>query len=115
MTQPAVPHGAGTPRDIGDASRIVGGNTVGGRVSWQRFAVCRGLPQIVFLPPENERGRRRARREHRAKQICRDCPVLAECLRHALFWPEHYGVWGATTPAERSEIISQQRDYDPRR
>ena len=86
MTRPAASHEAGTV------------------VSWQRFAVCRGLPQNVFFPPENERGRQRARREHRAKQICRDCPVLADCLRHALFWPEQYGVWGATTPAERREI-----------
>ena len=69
--------------------------------AWQLHALCRGMPPTVFYPPEDERGPRRRRRQHRAKRICRHCPVKNECLEHALTWPELDGVWGETTPAER--------------
>jgi len=41
-------------------------------------------------------------REEQAKRICRECPVLAECRRHALAMPETHGIWGAMTPSERA-------------
>jgi WhiB family transcriptional regulator, redox-sensing transcriptional regulator len=76
--------------------------------TWQLQGSCRGLPSSVFYFPENERGHRRRRRELRAKRICLECPVIRECLRHALTWPETWGIWGATNPTERAEILDRR-------
>lgn len=43
-----------------------------------------------------------------ARQICRRCPVIRECLAWALTHPEH-GVWAATTAEERTELINRYR------
>lgn len=73
--------------------------------AWQLRAVCAGLPQEIFYPPDGERGRRLWHREHVAKQICLSCPVLDPCRAHALDTAERHGVWGATTPMERRHLI----------
>ena len=57
-----------------------------------------------FHPP----GERDAAREHRAadaKAICRQCPVIEECLDHALRVREPYGVWGGAHEEERAELL----------
>ena len=76
---------------------------------WQRRGRCLDLPSEVFFPEDATRGHRRAN-EERAKRICRDCPVVAECREHALRTPETYGIWGATTPRERAGSIAAQHD-----
>ena len=80
--------------------------------SWQLRANCRGLPSVVFYPPDGERGNQRSRREHRAKRICGDCPVSTECLMHAITWPEPYGIWAGTTPAERGQVPARRKAQD---
>ncbi len=72
---------------------------------WQMRGACRGMDSAFFFHPEGERGPARANREARAKQVCRTCPVLEECRRHALAVHEPYGVWGGLSEAERDEII----------
>jgi WhiB family redox-sensing transcriptional regulator len=67
---------------------------------------CRDHPAELFFPEEESRRHRRAR-EDSAKRICQDCPVIAECRRHALNIPEAYGVWGAMTAAERARWWQQ--------
>ena len=67
---------------------------------WQARGRCRDHPADLFFPEEESRRDRRML-EDRAKRICQDCPVVAECRRHALSTPEIYGVWGAMTAAER--------------
>ena len=52
-----------------------------------------------------ERGPARTHREVRAKQVCRACPVIEQCRRHALSAHEPYGVWGGLSESERDEII----------
>jgi hypothetical protein len=37
----------------------------------------------------------------RAKRICGDCQVRAECLEYALERDEEYGVWGGLNRTER--------------
>jgi WhiB family transcriptional regulator, redox-sensing transcriptional regulator len=74
--------------------------------SWQRLGSCRGLDSSVFFHPEYERGNAKLRREERAKAICRRCPVLVECRRHALSVAEPYGVWGGMTAEERQRVPS---------
>lgn len=43
-----------------------------------------------------------------ARAICAACPVLRDCLDHALAVPERDGMWGGTTPGERKRIRSRR-------
>lgn len=76
---------------------------------WQLQSACRGMDSAFFFHPEGERGLARAGREARAKQVCRECPVLDQCRRHALAAHEPYGVWGGLSESER-EAILRKRD-----
>jgi WhiB family redox-sensing transcriptional regulator len=89
---------------MGMISRLPG--PVGRRWEWQLHGSCRGLDSSLFFHPEHERGAARHAREERAKTICRGCPVLAECRRHALAVREPYGVWGAMTADERRRALA---------
>lgn len=44
-----------------------------------------------------------------ARQICRSCPVIEDCLEYALQWPstDMHGVWAGLTP--RQLAAEQQR------
>jgi WhiB family redox-sensing transcriptional regulator len=74
---------------------------------WQLRAACRGLDGGVFVHPDRERGSARAAREMKAKQICRTCPVLQQCRRHALAVREPYGVWGGLSKPERDALLDR--------
>jgi WhiB family redox-sensing transcriptional regulator len=76
---------------------------------WQMRGSCRGMDSAFFFHPEGERGPARADREARAKEVCRTCPVLEQCRRHALSAHEPYGVWGGLSESERDEIIRGHR------
>lgn len=39
-----------------------------------------------------------------AINTCRRCPVMQECLEHALDNCEVHGIWGATTPQQRRRL-----------
>ena len=51
---------------------------------WQMSGLCRGVDSSMFFHPDGERGRARAQREMRAKEMCRSCPVVTQCRSHAL-------------------------------
>jgi WhiB family transcriptional regulator, redox-sensing transcriptional regulator len=68
---------------------------------WQLESLCRGLDSSVFFHPDGERGRARTQREERAKDVCRQCPVIQQCAAHALEVGETYGIWGGLTESER--------------
>lgn len=70
--------------------------------------VCRGVDSSVFFHPDGERGRARAQRERRAKELCNSCPVLAACRSHALAAAEPYGIWGGMSESERSQLVKQR-------
>src|SRR5436305_10164243 len=76
---------------------------------WQLQGSCQGLNSNVFFHPDGERGSARSRRADRAKAICKRCPVLEQCRRHALSAREPYGVWGGLTEEERRELWTGQR------
>ena len=76
---------------------------------WQHLASCRGTDTDMFFSPDGERGNVRARREHAAKQICHNCPVLAECRDHALATTEAYGIWGGISETERARHTRRSR------
>lgn len=75
---------------------------------WQMDGKCRGVDSSVFFHPDGERGRARAQRENRAKELCHSCPVLARCRDHALEVAEPYGIWGGMSETER-ELYTRQR------
>ncbi|MFI6041934.1 WhiB family transcriptional regulator [Nocardia sp. NPDC051321] len=70
---------------------------------WRLRGSCRGMDASVFFHPDRERGRARALREMRAKEICRACPVLLECRTYALAAEEPHGVWGGLSADERKK------------
>jgi WhiB family transcriptional regulator, redox-sensing transcriptional regulator len=76
---------------------------------WQLRAACRSMETAVFFMPDGSRGPRRTRREQLAKSVCQHCPVLAECLDHALRVREPFGVWGGLTEREREELRGRGR------
>lgn len=39
-----------------------------------------------------------------AKRVCRECPVSADCLAHALQAEERLGVWGGLSEGERDRL-----------
>lgn len=75
---------------------------------WQQYGSCRATGDALFFAPVGERPTTRARRETAAKEICAGCVVRRECLDWALTVREPYGVWGGTTPEERSEMLARR-------
>ncbi|MFJ6617759.1 WhiB family transcriptional regulator [Kitasatospora sp. NPDC091335] len=87
-----------------DVSRLPG--AVEHHWNWQLSAACRTADSTVFFHPENERGTAAEQRDDAAKRVCRRCPVLALCRRHALLTREPYGVWGGLTEHERADLLA---------
>ncbi|MFF3247393.1 WhiB family transcriptional regulator [Streptomyces sp. NPDC002870] len=68
-------------------------------------AACVGENPDLFHPKNNDEA-------EVAKQICRGCPVVRECLVQALRIGDEYAVLGATTPRERAALrrhLAQKR------
>jgi hypothetical protein len=73
-----------------------------------------GLADARFVPRLEQRrvlssgsgtGTRPNRPRGAGKNVCRACPVVAQCRAHALAVHEPYGVWGGLTADERKEQI----------
>ncbi len=75
--------------------------------AWQMSGACRTVDPESFFSPETERGAKRSRREAAAKAVCATCPVIQQCLEHALLVNETYGVWGGLTGPERQALQSR--------
>lgn len=76
---------------------------------WQYDGACRTANPETFFSPESERGPRRRAREAAAKAMCDVCPVVRQCLQHALEVQEPYGVWGGLNATEREHILRAAR------
>jgi WhiB family redox-sensing transcriptional regulator len=48
--------------------------------------------------------------QHRAKSVCRGCPVRTECLADALDNRVEFGVWGGLTERERRALLRRRPD-----
>ena len=72
-------------------------------MDWRHNAVCREEDPELFLPIGNT-GPALLQIEE-AKAVCRRCPVMEQCRRHALTVHEPYGVWGGLSESERDDII----------
>ncbi len=72
---------------------------------WQMRGACRGMDSVHFFHPDGERGPARVEREAQAKGVCKACPVLEQCRRHALSVHEPYGVWGGLSESDRDDLF----------
>ena len=75
-----------------------------GRPAWMERAACRDLPTDLFFPADSDTAG-----AERATAVCRTCPVRKECAAYALPDPNLYGVWGASTEAQRRNRRRQRR------
>lgn len=69
--------------------------------SWADEAACAGHPADWWFPTDTGRRRARYGDDRQAKQVCARCPVINDCLAHALTHDERDGVWGGKSPEER--------------
>jgi WhiB family redox-sensing transcriptional regulator len=65
---------------------------------WAVFAACKNETSMKFFPQNRKE-------EHEALAVCAICPVVDDCLDHAIETNERYGVWGGTTERQRRKII----------
>lgn len=63
---------------------------------------CRSADPEIFFPPTYNGMYRDVVRT--AKALCAQCDVRAACLRRGLEVSENFGIWGGTTPQERSLV-----------
>ena len=61
---------------------------------WMRDGKCRGIDPAEFFPSDGLG-------VDRARRVCDDCPVRAECLEYALANDERFGIWGGMSERER--------------
>ena len=67
--------------------------------TWRDDALCRGFDIGVFFPDEGD-----ADAIAHAKDICKACPVLEDCLSYAVEHNQTDGIWGGTTRQERRKL-----------
>jgi len=63
------------------------------------------MDTAVFFHPRAERNAAREARVAQAKAICSTCPVIRQCLEHALKVREPYGIWGGRSEDERAHLL----------
>lgn len=69
---------------------------------WRVSANCQhNDPNSLFV---------RGRKQHDVKSICAGCPVLTECLSHALDNRIEFGVWGGLTERQRRALLKSRPD-----
>lgn len=73
-----------------------------GELSWQDYANCRGADADLFFP---ERGAS----TRKAKSICDECQVRAECLDYAIEIGEKFGIWGGMSERERRRVKRERQ------
>ena len=83
--------------------------------NWQKEAAC-VKAETVFFFSETGDSKLNKRNAAMAKTYCKRCPVVAECLMHALDKNEAFGIWGSFDTKERTTITtlypSEQIDID---
>lgn len=69
---------------------------------WPRQAACgNDAPDSLFVS---------GAAQHRAKSVCKGCPVRTECLADALDNRVEFGVWGGLTERERRALLRRRPD-----
>lgn len=83
--------------------------------SWRDDAACRAADPALFFPTEREQHSHEPPWDPGpAKEVCRTCPVVEQCLAWALDHTKEHGVWGGTTDAERVRMRKARREQRKR-
>lgn len=64
---------------------------------WKDHALCAQIGGDLWFPEKGGSTRE-------AKQVCRRCPVTAECLDYALAHQEQFGIYGGLSERERRPL-----------
>jgi WhiB family transcriptional regulator, redox-sensing transcriptional regulator len=67
--------------------------------SWRNQSICRDTDPDLFFPVGTTG--QALIQIARAKEVCGECPVSAECLAFALETNQDSGIWGGTSEEER--------------
>jgi WhiB family redox-sensing transcriptional regulator len=70
--------------------------------AWMADGKCRMFPPATFFPSDGVG-------VEKAKKICRTCPVVDQCLEHALDHRIEHGVWGGASERQRRRILKKRR------
>lgn len=73
---------------------------------WRTHAACRGMPSEMFVAPERET---RASDVDAAKEVCRRCMVVDDCLTFAITNTVTVGVWGGLSAEELAPLRASWR------
>lgn len=74
--------------------------------NWRDDALCGQVGVEAFFP---EPGASAPGTSKRARAICDECTVAAQCLEYALANDERHGFWGGLSPKERSRLRKSMR------
>jgi WhiB family redox-sensing transcriptional regulator len=74
------------------------------RTAWVLKGLCLSVdPDKLFV---------RGAAQRKAAALCRNCPVVAECLADALDNAVEFGVWGGMTERERRALLKQHPEVN---
>lgn len=76
--------------------------TIADDQEWMLLGLCNFIDPEIWYP--EQQGRSAWGQKKLAKQICRKCPVIDQCLEYALTHNEEWGIWGGTDPTERKKM-----------
>ncbi|WP_082554536.1 WhiB family transcriptional regulator [Aeromicrobium sp. Root495] len=77
---------------------------------WQESGACIDRSVEEFFLPEGLRTVEKSDHEAAAIRICGTCPVVRDCLQHALRARERYGVWGGLSADERAKHLADDSE-----
>jgi WhiB family transcriptional regulator, redox-sensing transcriptional regulator len=80
-------------------------------MDWRHHAACRDEDPELFFPIGSSGPA--SRQIDQAKQVCRRCPVVTDCLRWALETGQEGGVWGGTSEEERRALKRRRLSRSP--
>jgi WhiB family transcriptional regulator, redox-sensing transcriptional regulator len=72
---------------------------------WMSDAACIGKPAHWWFPDNQQQWHVQGRA---AMNVCKSCPVQAECLELALSNDDQYGIYGGLGPTERYQIKTKR-------
>ena len=78
---------------------------------WMKEGVCADYlqPDMWWDASDFFPSRGYSATSRRAIEICRTCPVMAECAQYALDNDERSGIWGGLTPDVRRVMRGRKR------
>ena len=66
--------------------------------AWGEYAACKG--DMLFCVMDDDQ----KELDKYCRSVCNGCPVIMNCLHHALTFPELTGFWGGRNKYERSAL-----------